>query len=84
MDFHYEEGKEVLTNISMTIPYGKTTVVMGTSGAGKSTIIDLLLGLYKPSSGNILLDTHNLNDVDIDFWRSQIGYVGQDLSLIHI
>jgi len=83
VSFHYEEGKEVLKNISMTIPFGKTTVVMGTSGAGKSTIIDLLLGLYKPSSGNILLDIHNFNDIDIDSWRSQIGYVGQDVFLFH-
>lgn len=83
VNFQYEEGKSVLDELTFNIPSSKTTVVMGSSGAGKSTIIDLLLGLYKPLKGSISLDEYDLNDVDLDLWRNKIGYVGQDVFLFN-
>jgi subfamily B ATP-binding cassette protein MsbA len=83
VNFQYEENKSVLKNLSFSIPSRQTTVVMGSSGAGKSTIIDLLLGLYKPSKGTISLDKVDLNDINLDSWRSKIGYVGQDVFLFN-
>lgn len=81
--FHYEKDKNVLKNLSFNIPSGKTTVIMGSSGAGKSTIIDLLLGLYRPSKGSIVLNKHDLLDINLHSWRDKIGYVGQDVFLFN-
>lgn len=81
--FAYEQGKDILKDVSFNIPMGKTTVIMGPSGSGKSTIIDLLLGLYEPSNGKIKIGSSHLQDLNIDSWREKIGYVGQDVFLFH-
>ena len=81
--FSYQEGTDVLKNVSFEIPAGKTVVVMGPSGSGKSTIIDLVLGLYQPRSGSVLLGGNDLENINIDRWREKIGYVGQDVFLFH-
>lgn len=82
VDFAYGDT-EVLTRASLTIPAGKFTAVIGPSGAGKTTIADLLLGLYTPDRGAILIDNVPLPDIDVAAWRSRIGYVPQEMLLFH-
>jgi ATP-binding cassette subfamily C protein len=74
---------EILSNVSLEIPARQVTVLKGPSGAGKTTIIDLLIGLYQPDRGRIVIDGTPLPDVDIFKWRQRIGYVPQDLNLFH-
>jgi len=67
----------------LEIVAGGITVLQGPSGAGKTTLIDLLLGLYRPDSGRIEIDGMPIEDVDLAIWRSMTGYVPQELSLLH-
>jgi ATP-binding cassette subfamily C protein len=73
----------VIDDISLTIPSGKITVFMGPSGAGKTTIVDLLIGLYKADSGRVLIGNTPIEEADIREWRRKIGYVPQELTLLH-
>lgn len=75
--------KPILTGINLVIASGGITVLQGASGVGKTTIIDLLTGLYRPSSGRILVDGVDLKDISLTNWRGMIGYVPQELSLLH-
>ncbi|MGB7205539.1 MAG: ABC transporter ATP-binding protein [Anderseniella sp.] len=77
------EDKLTINNVSLEIPAGKITVLQGPSGAGKTTIVDLLLGLHDPSAGNITIDGRPLDTLSLKAWRSLIGYVPQELSLLH-
>lgn len=77
------QDRPTVENISLSIPSGKITVLQGQSGAGKTTIVDLLLGLHEPSSGDIRIDGRSLRDLSLQAWRSNIGYVPQELSLLH-
>jgi ATP-binding cassette, subfamily C, bacterial len=82
VDFAYGDNP-VLTGASLTIPAGKFTAVIGPSGAGKTTIADLLLGLYTPDRGAVLIDGVPLTEIDIGAWRGRIGYVPQEMLLFH-
>ncbi|MGE3873377.1 MAG: ABC transporter ATP-binding protein [Parvibaculaceae bacterium] len=73
----------IIRDISMTIPANAITVLQGPSGAGKTTLIDLLIGLHLPDKGVITLDGVPLADIDLKQWRRSIGYVPQELSLLH-
>ena len=77
------QDSPTVENISLSIPSGKITVLQGPSGAGKTTIVDLLLGLHEPSSGEIRIDGRALSELSLKAWRSNIGYVPQELSLLH-
>lgn len=77
VDFTYPNGTKALHNVSMSIENGKTTALVGLSGAGKSTIINLLCKFYLPDSGEILLDQVNLNQYDNTFLRDDLGLVLQ-------
>jgi len=77
VDFFYPNGTKALNNVSMLIENGKTTALVGLSGAGKSTVINLLCKFYLPSSGQILLDYVNLNDFENTALRDDIGLVLQ-------
>jgi ABC-type multidrug transport system fused ATPase/permease subunit len=84
ISFRYNERKNyVLNNFSHKFLKGKTTAIIGKSGAGKSTIIDLLLRLFDPTSGQILVDNIDLKDISIKSWREKIGIVNQDIFLFH-
>ena len=74
--------KEVLHDVSMTIPKGSLVAVVGRSGAGKTTMVDLICGLQFPNSGSILLDGVPLNEFDLRAWRGRIGYVPQETILL--
>ncbi len=73
----------VVEDVSFDIPAKAITVLMGPSGAGKTTLIDLLIGLYTPKAGTIFVGDTPLPQVDVKAWRSLIGYVPQELSLAH-
>lgn len=68
----------ILKNVSLRIPKGKTTAIVGTSGSGKTTILKLLLNFYNPSDGNIRLGDVNLKNLHNRLWRSKCGVVRQD------
>ncbi|MGZ5188509.1 MAG: ABC transporter ATP-binding protein [Kaistella sp.] len=77
VDFSYPNGTKALKNVSMRIENGKTTALVGLSGAGKSTVINLLCKFYLPSSGEILLDDVNLDEFENTALRNDIGLVLQ-------
>jgi ATP-binding cassette subfamily B protein len=80
VSFQYEgpESEWVLENIDLTVPEGKITAIVGMSGSGKTTLIKLLLGFYKPQSGNILVGDHDLETVNSNEWRKKCGVVMQE------
>lgn len=71
-------GVEILHKANLSFPSGKHTAIVGPSGSGKSTIAALVARLYDPTDGKVLLDGHNLQDVNVHFLRSCIGLVQQD------
>ncbi|OON65860.1 ABC transporter ATP-binding protein [Hymenobacter sp. CRA2] len=77
VDFSYPSGTQALHDVCLTIEAGKTTALVGLSGAGKSTIINLLCKFYEPQSGKMLLDGKPLTDYDTHALRQQIGLVLQ-------
>lgn len=80
VSFRYGSKKSlmVLKNLSLHIPKGKVTAIVGASGSGKTTLLKLLLKFYPPTVGNILIDGSNLNDLSAKLWRNQCGTVMQD------
>ena len=82
VSFGYEKIS-VLRNASLTVPAGSFTAIMGLSGAGKTTIADLIIGLLRPQQGEILIDNVPLEQVDLRQWRRMIGYVPQESFLLH-
>lgn len=75
--FTYPNGKQALSDVSLSVENGKTTALVGLSGAGKSTLINLLCKFYKPDSGEILLDGISLDDYENGSLRNNIGLVLQ-------
>ena len=75
--FSYERGREVLKGIDLEIRAGEMIGLVGKSGAGKSTIINLIARFHTPDSGKILVDDIDLDTVDLSSWRSQVGMVMQ-------
>ena len=73
----------VLRDISLEFPKGTITVLTGPSGAGKTTITDLVIGFLTPDSGQVLVDGRPLQDYALKAWRTLIGYVPQELVLFH-
>src|SRR6185503_17481100 len=78
VSFEYGAGKPVLRDISFDISRGQKVALLGRSGAGKSTIISLLLRLYEIEDGEILLDAIDVKDYQRESLRQQIGIVMQD------
>jgi ABC-type multidrug transport system fused ATPase/permease subunit len=73
-----ELGEEVLHGIDLAVPAGMTVALVGHTGAGKSTIAKLLARFYEPTSGRIMIDGHDLNDVTMESLRRQLGIVPQE------
>lgn len=80
VSFRYEgsQSKDVLQNIDLEIPYGKTVAIVGASGSGKTTLVKLLLGFYYPTEGCIYINGENIRNVNLDSWRARCGVVMQD------
>jgi ABC-type multidrug transport system fused ATPase/permease subunit len=81
VSFAYTKDATVLEHIDLTIPPGQTVALVGATGAGKSTIAKLLARFYDPTSGQILVDGHDLREVSSDSLRSQMGIVPQEAFL---
>lgn len=82
LSFAYPETKEnTLSAINIEVPVNSTVALIGTTGAGKSTLVELILGLITPSSGKILVDGKSIHD-DIRSWQNIVGYVPQNIYLI--
>ncbi|HYN39419.1 MAG TPA: ABC transporter ATP-binding protein, partial [Rhodospirillales bacterium] len=82
VSFSFGETR-IIDRLSLRIPARKLTLVVGASGTGKTTLTDLLLGFYRPESGEILIDGVPLTEIDLRTWRRCIGYVPQELILLH-
>jgi len=80
--FSYE-NKQILDKINLTIPAGWFTAIIGSSGSGKSTSLDLITGLLRPDTGELLVDGIPLTEFDTHSWRRTIGYVPQETVLLH-
>jgi len=81
VSFHYPNNKtSVLENVSLTIDQGAHIAIVGENGAGKSTFIKLLLGLYNPTSGKVIVDDNSLSDIRLEDWHSHLGVLQQDFS----
>ena len=81
--FRYPSGSILLEHFSIQFMKGETTAIVGVSGAGKSTIIDLIMGLQEPINGAIKYDGVNINQYSLETVRQKIGYVSQDILLFN-
>lgn len=83
-DLQFQYGEvAVLADVSFEAPAGKFTAILGPSGIGKTTLIDLIAGLYEPQQGEILLDSTPLSEIAQSEWRKNIGYVPQEMTILH-
>jgi ATP-binding cassette subfamily B protein len=79
--FAYADGRPVITDLQLTVPAGETHAIVGPTGAGKSTVVKLLLRLYDPISGDIAIDGVPTSQLSFRSLRGAMGYVGQDVFL---
>lgn len=79
--FYYDKARQILSKVSFSVNKGEMVGLIGPSGAGKTTIVDIILRLFNPTEGEILLDGKNISQIDINKWRKNIGYVSQDIFL---
>jgi subfamily B ATP-binding cassette protein MsbA len=78
VSFEYEKGMRVLGGLNFRIEPGERVAIVGVTGSGKSTIVDLILRFYDPTGGRILIDGVDLRELDIYDYRRKIGFVPQD------
>jgi ATP-binding cassette subfamily B protein len=78
VSFGYSKGKEVLSDVSFEVPPGKTVAIVGATGSGKSTLVNLLLRFYDPSTGRVTLDGVDLRELDPRDLRTRFGLVLQE------
>ncbi|MDP3645905.1 MAG: ABC transporter ATP-binding protein [bacterium] len=80
--FSYEGGREILHDVSFSIPKGSMVGIVGPSGAGKTTSVDLILRLLEPTRGAIMLDGVDSREMNLSEWRKKVAYVSQDFFLL--
>jgi ATP-binding cassette, subfamily B, bacterial len=78
---HQQSNHAALNNVNFTVNRGQTIAFVGPSGSGKTTMVKMLVGLYQPQQGEILINGNNGNSIDFDKFREQIGFVTQDTQL---
>jgi len=83
ISFAYEAGGDVLHAVNFSIPQGTMVGLIGPSGAGKTTVFDMVLRLLEPTKGALVLDGVPVSNIDINVWRKHIAYVPQDIFLIN-
>jgi ATP-binding cassette, subfamily B, bacterial MsbA len=84
LSFSYTpDGPKVLEQINLVVPKGQMVAIVGPSGGGKSTIINLITRLYRPDSGRIFVDGNDLNDLAIESWWRRLGVVTQDIIILN-
>ncbi len=76
-------GSDAITikNVSLNIKYGESVAIIGKTGSGKSTLVDLILGLISPTQGSILIDDYDISE-NVTSWQKKIGYVSQNIYLV--
>ena len=82
VDYAYADGPSVVSGLTFEVPRGEMTALTGPSGVGKSTAVDLALGLLSPDAGTILVDGAPLLPADLPWWRTHVAYVPQETVLI--
>ncbi|WP_234028537.1 ABC transporter ATP-binding protein [Lentibacillus sp. Marseille-P4043] len=81
VSFHYPDQEEYsVKDVSLTIPIGQSVAFIGESGAGKTTLVDIILGLFRPEKGNVLVDGKKLSEQKA-LWQNKIGYIPQSIYL---
>ncbi len=83
VNFEYREGEPAVHDVSFHIAHGEIVGLIGPSGAGKTTMVDLLLRLINPTNGVITVDGRSINEIHLKEWRRQVGYVSQDVFLLN-
>ena len=83
VSFSYENKKVIFDNLSLNIPNGKITAIVGSSGVGKTTIADLVLGFFKKDEGDILINGIDIDNINLSSWRKLTGYITQDVFLFN-
>jgi len=83
VSFAYPGGSNVLQDINIALPKHNMLALVGRSGVGKTTLVDLLMGFYTPTAGQVLVDGVPLNEHRMQSWRRRIGYVPQDAFLFN-
>ena len=83
VSFSYDGEKSPLKNINLTIKSGETIALVGSTGSGKTTLVNLLARFYKPSSGKITINEKNINDFELESFRSNIAFVDQHVRLFN-
>jgi len=81
--FSYNDNDYILNDLNFTINKGEFVGLVGLSGVGKTTVVDLILRLLNSQKGTILLDGYNASEINLEEWRNNIGYVAQDMFLIN-
>jgi ATP-binding cassette subfamily B protein/ATP-binding cassette subfamily C protein len=79
--FKYMTGGEIINGISLNIKKGEKVAITGESGGGKSTLVDVIIGIHKPFLGRIYIDNTEITDENIRSWRNKIGYIPQSIYL---
>jgi ATP-binding cassette subfamily B protein len=83
VSFSFDRSKKVLKNINITIEPGDIVGIVGTTGSGKSTLVNLFMRYYDNYQGRILVDGKDIRKIDMEYFRSQIGYVQQEPMVFH-
>ena len=83
VSFAYSRTSHILKNLNLDIKKSEMIGIIGPSGGGKTTLVDLMLRLFTPGSGEILIDNQSINKINLKSWRENIGYVAQDIFLIN-
>ena len=83
VDFSYEKNRKIIENISFKVKSGETVGIVGHTGAGKSTVANLLIRLYDADKGEIFIDGHNVRDISFESLRNNIAIVSQETYIFH-